>query len=157
MNNTKVCPVIRTLHEPPFLLDGIPPVVRGALANTCRYPRVFLHGLEGESITHYLLLRSHPCSNSHLWAFKQNSTRTQALVGTPDVIRRRLAEIEQAGAQEITCEGFGANQAVRTGTPAKIAGFSWQRVDSILSTLKTCRQPAARSSDVRSESSPPRR
>ena len=27
--------------------------------------------------------------------------REQALVGTPDVIRRRLAEIEQAGAQEI--------------------------------------------------------
>src|SRR5713101_1122402 len=50
MNNTKVCPVIRTLREPPFLFDGIPPVVRGALANTCRYPHVFLHGLDSSGL-----------------------------------------------------------------------------------------------------------
>src|SRR5260370_24129294 len=50
MDNTKVCPVIRTLREPPFLLDGIPPVVRGALANTCRYPHVFLHGLDSSGL-----------------------------------------------------------------------------------------------------------
>src|SRR5258708_17082810 len=50
MDNTKVCPVIRTLREPPFLLDGIPPVVRGALANTCRYPHVFLHRLDSSGL-----------------------------------------------------------------------------------------------------------
>src|SRR5260221_9236283 len=50
MDNTKVCPVIRTLREPPFLLDGIPPVVRGALANTCRYPRVLLHRLDSSGL-----------------------------------------------------------------------------------------------------------
>src|SRR5260221_11959131 len=46
MTNPTFCLVILTLPEPPFLHDGIPPVVRGALANTCRYPRVFLHGLD---------------------------------------------------------------------------------------------------------------